>query len=389
LEATAVSDHAPWLVLVLVLIVAGLGLLAIFRRRSRPVREDRYTQGLELWLAGDMAGALAALHEAVRQQPQSIDPYLQLGNLLRLTGDPRRAAALHRGLTVRADVPAGKRPWIALALADDLLALQRWEEAGDLLAAVQERMSALPRYWRLRFTQALGAGDGDGAAAALEDGARRCNPDESARFRRQHDLLQLDRALTAVRAGDRSRARSLLKRVKGEGDLAARRDFVRALIAAQEDDTERAVSLATAGLMGAPQEMSLFLPTLQELLLQSGRYERTIPILESASRSEESPPSLWMTLALLYEKLGEREKAFALLEDKAQDPRLTPNAAAPYLRLLAGENQAQPISRLWGLLHLPQTDASWQCGNCGMRQPGVRWFCPGCYRFETYAAMTR
>jgi len=101
---------------------------AVHRQRST-VKEDSYTTGLEQWLSGDISAAISSMREAIDNDPSSIDPYLQLANLLRESGDARRAAVLHRGLTVRPGVTTQKQFSISLALAQDLIELGKinWE----------------------------------------------------------------------------------------------------------------------------------------------------------------------------------------------------------------------------------------------------------------------
>jgi lipopolysaccharide biosynthesis regulator YciM len=383
-----VSELSPWLFLVLVAIAAGVALALVFRRGRPPAPGDGYTRGLELWLAGDVAGARKAFREAIAADPQAVDPYLQLGNLLRQTGDAKRAAVLHRALTVRPDVAPAQRPAISLALAEDLVALRQWDEAGRVLDAVETATARRGRYWRARFAQLLGAGDAENAARALQRAARQCEGEEAAAFAREHGVFQLDRALTACRQGSLAEVRRLLKSVAAGGSLAARRFYVEALAAARDGAHDRAVGIVAEGLRDAPGELAPYLPAMQEILLNSGQYARLVPILEAACREEAAPPALWMALALLYEKLDERDKALDLLESKSGDARLTPDAAAPYLRLLAAEHPGTAFARIWRTLHLPGSERRWRCEACGTQQPQVRWFCPACHAFDSYAPIT-
>lgn len=380
----------PWLWLGLLSVGAAAALIYIFRRRRRLYfEEDNYTKALELWLGGDHQGAIAAFRLAIEGDPASIDPYLQLGNLLRTVGDARRAAVLHRTLTVRTDVPQSKRFSIALALAEDLIEMKQWEEARAVLDELESAGPASARFWHARFLQWVGLGNEGGAARALREGSRRAELPQRRRFHDQFELFQLDRALRAVYANDVSEAKRLLKSAHAEGVIAARVRYVRALIAAREGKIEEATELLTSGLVAHPEEMNLFLPALQELLLDTGHFERTIPVLEAASQAENSPPALWIALAILYAKLDEREKAIALLEEKAHDPRLTPDAAAPLLRLFVAEAPTSDFARVWRTLRMPSSATQWRCSACGSKQPAVLWFCPDCHRFNTVILSAR
>ncbi len=371
-----------------ILVVAAVLLAAILwlvlrRSGDAPAQEDAYTQGLELWLAGDRPGAVDAMRRAVAVAPQSVDPYLQLGLFLRQSGDARRAAALHRGLAARPGLDRAQRTSIALALAEDLNDLGRWDESRALLDDLQKRKPAMPRFWHARFHQWLGQENPDEAARSLREAARRAEKDHQESFHRRWQLFQLDRALEAVRAEDGREVRRLLKDVPDDGPYAARVAHVRSLARLADGEPEQAAEIATAGLLEAPEESELLLPILQKSLLESGRYERTIPILESACQSDRAPASLWIALALLHEKVGDREMAIRLLEGKAGDQRLTLAAAAPFLRILVHDLPDCDFTRIWSAIHTRTGPVQWHCSDCSGSWSEVHWFCPDCRSFDT------
>ena len=87
---------------------------------------------------------------------------------------------------------------------------------------------------------------------------------------------------------------------------------------------------------------------------------------------------------LLYEKLGRRQEALQLLEDKSPDPQLTPNTAAPFLKVLAAAEPDTDFSKVWQALQPPVTLARWRCRICQVTQRNIRWFCPSCHSFDSY-----
>ncbi len=377
-------ELAPYAIalLILLLVVATLALL-YRRRRERGLDEDPYTRGLECWLAGDLNGAVTAMSDAIARDAGAFDPYLQLGILLRLQGNPRRAAAMHRGLLARPGVPAGKRLSATMALTDDLLDLHLWMEAGEILEAVRRQGAPNARYWEARFRQALGQGDVEGAAKVLYEAARKAGPQRRQSYRERWELFQLDRALVAARAGSSGEARRLLRGIEVDGPRRGRVLLVRGLCDLADGKTDAAASILTEGLLHEPGLGDLFLPPLEKALLESGHFARAVPILESACREPEAPPSLWFTLARLYEKLDDREQAVRLISEKAGDPRLTPDAASRFLRTLIQDLPPSDFGRVWDALHLPGAPAAWICGKCGARHADVRWFCPDCRSFDS------
>ena len=374
----------PWLFGALLVVAVGIALWFTLRRSRAPLVEDRYSRALEMWLSGDKDGAASQLRDIIAEDPTATDPYLQLGNLLRETGDPRRAAVLHLGLTVRPDLDPGKRITVGLALAEDLIGLENWQAAATVLDELSAKAGNNSHYLWCRFAQLYGAGALPEAARALDRAARHGAQEDREAFRSAYASFQLDRALQHLRGGELNEARSRLRDVRKIPAARARAAYVKALIAAREHDVETAIGIAGDELQDSPTELALFLPVLQEVLLQTGQYAKTIPILESACRSRQSPPSLWIALALLYEKLDQRDKAIRLLEGKRGDPRFTPDRAAPYLRLLVAEEPTSDFGRVWELLATPGGAQGWTCTNCGREEAEIRWFCSSCRSSDSF-----
>ena len=348
--------------------------------------EDRYHQALEMWLDGDLDGATKMLHDLINDHPASLNPYLQLGNLLRLQGDPGRAAALHRGLTVRTDLTRAKKVAVGLALTDDLLDLMKWEDAKNVLDTLVRDASGLTRYWKARFRHWHGMGNFAEAARSLKHGLKAVPEVDRPWFESAYAAFQLDRAIQHVRSGEVNLARPRLKDLKNIPSAQTRISLIQAMIAAAENNPAEALTLASQDLFDNPRELALFLPVLKHVLLESGQYSRTVPILERACQSEYAPPSLWINLALLYEKLGEREKALNLLESKSGHGGFTPNEAAPMLKILSSSKPTTDFSRLWRALDMPVEFKNWNCRTCNHPENDIRWFCKQCHSFDSFEA---
>lgn len=379
----------PWVFGIVVLGAAGAGLWIVFFKRDPRAKGDRYQEALEAWIDGDLITAEKLLRLAVEGDPESVEPFLQLGNLLRINGDAERAAVVHRGLTVRSDLPRNKKILVGLSLAEDLLALKRWQEAAQTLDSISADAVSQPRYWRARFAQWVGLGNHPDAARALKHSLKRLPPAERPWFVSAYCSFQLDRALEFALAGNESETSPRLKDVDRFPEAEARGHLVRALLAAVAGDPEKALDLGARHLMDNPRELAVFLPVLQDVLLNSGQYMRSIPLLERACQEEQAPASLWIDLALLYEKLGQRDQTLQLLQSKSGRSDFTPNVAAPLLRILVGEAKNTDISRVWKCLDLPPRHPGWKCSGCQTASPRIRWYCPVCGAFDSYQPNSR
>jgi len=379
------QDLWPWLLGALVLIGGAMALWVALRRPSeRPASNEGHADALMHWLDGRLEEARDVLRDHVQRFPDADEAYLHLGILYRLTGDPGRAAALHRSLAVRPGLSQERRVAVGLELAADLIDLSRWQEAGEVLAQLATLARHQARWYRLRFAAAVGRDHLADAVQSLREGEKRLGESDGAGLRALRAAWLTDRALMLVRGGRDREAREALSHVRGLDEAAGRGLLIRALLAAHDHDPDGVVRSIEKGLASYPLEMAPALPLIEGLLAEAGHFLRVVPILEEACRRDDSPPSLWIALARLYEKLDRRDDALRLLSSKRGDPRLTPDNAAPYLRLLTAGHADAPFTRVWNLLTDPLRDRCFVCEGCGRVEPEIRWFCPDCGRHDSF-----
>ena len=385
--SSSLGTILPWFVGVVAVAAVAVALWRNFGQTDSAPQRDDYLHALELWIEGELEDAAALLHKVVHDDPQAVEPFLHLGNLLRLQGDPERAAVLHRGLTVRPDLTLAQKIVVGLSLAEDLNALARWDESGQVLDTLLRNATNRSRYWRARFYQRHGQGNLPEAARTLKSAVKHGPRRDNEWFTNAYASYQLDRALKNALDGEKGDARARLKDVKNLPVADSRSALVTAILAAIENDAATAVTVASEQLLHSPEELGIFLPLLQEVLLGTGQYARTIPILERACQAEDAPASLWIDLAMLYEKLDQREKALRLLQTKAGRPHFSPDAAAPYLKMLLADVPDSDAARTWDMLVMPAAPDGWSCTNCSHEGERVHWFCPSCGSFDSYQAL--
>ncbi len=360
---------------------------SIHRKRST-VQEDSYTRGLEQWLSGDISAAILSMREAIDNDPSSIDPYLQLANLLRESGDARRAAVLHRGLTVRPGVSTQKQFSISLALAQDLIVLNKWQEAKELLDTLQRQNPATPIFWQCRFQQWAGMEKHDEAAKTLKSAVKKVSASHKDIFNNWYELYQLDRAQIAISDEQSALAMKLVKSIGKDSSNYSFRLVIESHASLVEQDFEKCAEISTEGLLNFPTHGDLFFPLLEKALLSSGRYERTIPILESACHNDSAPASLIVALAILYDKVGDRERAVRMLSNKSGDPQFTPVAVAPFIKLLVNDLPPSDFTCVWESIYMSPDNLNWQCSECDKAYNSKRWYCSSCNNFDTVAKST-
>lgn len=379
------QDLWPWLLGAVLLSGAAVALWVALRRPSeRPASREGHADALMHWLDGRLEDARDVLRAHVQRFPDADEAYLHLGILYRLTGDPGRATALHRSLAVRPGLSQERRVAVGLELAADLIDLARWQEAGEVLAQLATHARHQARWYRLRFAAAVGRDHLADAVQSLREGEKRLGEADAGRLRALRAAWLTDRALMLVRDGRDREAREAVSHARGLEEATGRVYLIRALLAAHAGDPDGVVRSIEKGLASHPLDMAPALPSIEGLLAEAGHFLRVVPILEEACRRDDSPPSLWIALARLYEKLDRRDDSLRLLAGKRGDPRLTPDNAAPYLRLLTAGHADAPFTRVWNLLTDPLRDRCFVCEGCGRVESDIRWFCPDCGRADGF-----
>ena len=92
----------------------------------------------------DTLGAIRALSEVVRNQPDGVETYLALGNLYRTRGDYERAIQVRRNIIVRQSLPDNTRAMAYYELGHD------YKRSGFLDRALRAFNEA--RSWGLPLT---------------------------------------------------------------------------------------------------------------------------------------------------------------------------------------------------------------------------------------------
>lgn len=380
----------PDLPIVLIAIVvsaaAGLVLYRVFSStKTGTTVEERYLEALEAWVDGRLDDAEEKLEEVVHSDTDAVEPYLQLGNLLRQTRREDKAAAMHRALMARGDLSRAQRVKAGLALAEDLLGLGQFASAGQVLDDLVRHVGNRPAYWRARFRQWQGTGDWSEAARALKHAADHVPEPARTTFRDDHACYQLDRAFAAALEGEEGLAQRCLKAVPGDHALARNFPLIKAVLQAGRGRTDKALDTAAAGLSGNPEALLAFQDFVRPILLDKNRFESSLPLLERVVQDSSVPVELVVELALLYEKTGRREQALNLLTSKEGSADLTPDAAAPLLNALIRDGHQTELQRLWHTLQLPRRERAWRCVACGHASARLGWFCPYCFSFGAFA----
>jgi lipopolysaccharide biosynthesis regulator YciM len=128
--------------LILIVIFVGslflLTLLLLVERKKRVISsKSPYIEALYALLSKDKGLAVKYLKNAVKGGENRVGAYILLGNLLRGDNQMGKALQIHRSMAIRKDLSYEEKGLIQLAIADDLAALGRIDEAINTLIIIK------------------------------------------------------------------------------------------------------------------------------------------------------------------------------------------------------------------------------------------------------------
>lgn len=374
----------PELILLASLAVAVLALAWVlfawmrFRREAARSPESAYTLGLSALVGGERRNALRFLKEAVQADSENLDAYIRLGDLLRELGDPGKALAIHRDLTVRPHVEDETRMRILESMTRDYLGLGRYEEAGQSA----ERLRQVSRQNRFALTALVEV------AEALKDWPR---------------AVQFSDELAKLSGDKENRQRALYRGYVGGEELAAgkvaeaKRRFEEALkldascrpallflgdLAYREGNGEAAITRWREFADQAPEKASLVFDRLERATFELGQFGDMVrfyrELLHRMPR-EAAVPAL-LALAEIHRRKGETDEAETFVQEALEIAPEHPRAHRHMVKIALDRRDASAaLSRLEKLLDsLPVSEDAAGCRGCGVAVGGPKWRCDSC-----------
>jgi len=263
------------LILVLAFAVVLLSAVVLLQRRKRGVaRRSRYVEALYALIEGRKEEAYSLLASAVRSGEDSVDAYIQLGDLMRERGQADKALQLHRGLTVRPGLSFDDEKAIQLSIAEDLAALGRTSRAITALETVRRKrkdadvLSALHRLYHAQ-------GDFESAYGAMKE-LSRMDGSFTARMRSSY-LTSIACAL--MESGNDDDAGKYLDKARKEDPACPGALYLSASLAMDRGNLDKAVRMWETLLMLDMGYFPEVAALLEKALFESGRFDELEGIL--------------------------------------------------------------------------------------------------------------
>lgn len=352
-------------------------------RRERRVEHvsDAYADALRMLADGKSDEAFVELQRAVIAGNAPVDAYVRIGRMLRERGDAARALHVHRSLTVKSDLTQRERANIFTNVAEDLLALSQPERALRTIESAMRELNARdPALLAIgmRATHALG------------------------RSEETYEYLKELRKGGGV--GEREMALYLVSIAETDSARGRTRDARRTLSRALRHDPECGPALLALGSLEeaagdidsalrhwshaahVSSELSpAALANLERVLYHRGTFNEIETVYRDVFDVRPTDEHAAVALASFYKKQGRTEAAISLLEEHLH---ANPGSTAGTVMLTAlhaihgDEYELERIFDRGG--RLLQRPAHFRCV-CGRESELMRWHCPECNRFDSYA----
>lgn len=338
-----------------------------------------YMRGLNLVLNRKTDEALELFVQMAKVDDDTLETHFALGHLFRRRGEIERAIRVHQNLLARPHLSEAQRHQALFSLAEDYLSAGLYDRAEKLFA----ELTASPTLARAALESLIYIYEREQEWQRAIETHRQLellNGEKSGRI--AHYYCEL--AQQAREAGDLKDARQYLKQAAGNKDGALRGMLIRAAIAVEEQDYNRAVQLyrdiigrdrrliaetlapllRCYELSGAPDEFDRY---LHELLARDDALTKDLAYAAIIGNLTHS-----VALSECVERFIMENELLAGLVD------------ADELRRADPERRQRTIARVAdGLRQLAFTSARYRCTNCGYSTQRFIWHCPSCKQWET------
>ena len=351
-------------------------------KRRRGAGKNPYVDGITAIIDGDMEKALNSFKQAVREDPQSIDAYLRLGDVLRESGDVARAIQIHRELTVRTGVPKQAMARVMLSLARDYVRSKRYDRASATYENVLKMSAGHETALRELLEVYEEMGEWDKAYLTRREISKITKVDDT------HELA-LYKAYVGKRYLDGGRLKeaesSLKDAIKIDSESVSGYLYLGDLYY-QEGKIDDAISSWRRIVTTYPEVAYVTFRRLEKAFYEKGRFEKIIDLYNDVLERNPGDVRTLMTLAYIQRRKGNLDDAISLsktaLEFEPESRSVKQALARLYYE--KGEIELSLKTMVEAFNGFPTDDEAYICENCGYKVNEALWRCPRCKHWETF-----
>jgi len=365
-----------WLLIILALFIIAVIYFSVKRLLKRPPTPDSlYAQALSLLLEGKRSEAIKKLRQTVAADTDNVEAYLRLGDLYREEGDLDMAVTVHRSLSVRRGLPREKELRIYESLGKDYIKAERYQRAS----LVYEELTKMDKKNLSFYETLLWLYQKTERWEELDETLKRLR-----KIQKNKNLLALYYAESAksIYGKDKKQAMDYLKKALKLNPSCTQALLLLSHHYYQEKDIPKAIETYKKIIDKTPQYSFLVLNKLEKAYFDLGKFTDVIPLYEKFLKKIPSEPMLYLTLADIYEKKGEIDKALNLLEN-AKSER-TPAIRFKTLSLKLKKGETKEVEKELAKYSEELLKPEFRCSKCGYLSSEFLFHCPSCQAWETF-----
>jgi lipopolysaccharide biosynthesis regulator YciM len=373
-----------WIILIacVVAVIFHRVWVSIAARRRGSRGKNPYVEGISALLDDNYEAAMGFFKQAVRDDPQDIDPYLRLGDVFRESGDTKRAIQMHRELTVRPSIPKNILARVLLSLARDYVKAKRMDRGAATYEQVLEIQPKNDRAMNELLCVYEDMGEWDKAYLIRRNISKVTRVDDTrflALYKAYVGKQYMDR-------GDLKKAESSLKdAIKIDSECASAYLYLGDVYYA-DGNIDNAISSWRRIITLFPDIAYITFRRLEKAFYEKGKFEKIVDLYNDVLDKNPGDVSTLMTLATIHRKKGNLDDALRMVQTALEfDPgsRRVKQALAK-LYYEKGDTEQSLKAMVEAFNGFSSDDEQYDCSNCCYKSNEVLWRCPSCGEWETF-----
>jgi len=368
--------------IVIIIFLVGIYLILRSPKKKKDAAVE-YTTALNYLIIGEQNKALEKLRESVRLNTNNIDAYIKIGDLLREKGNADRAIKIHRGLTVRRDLTSGQKVEILKSLIKDYQAIEKYDRA--ILVCKKLLELTHNEVWNQEILLQLYELSGDWDKAF--DVRKKI---QKIKGEKDSQLLALYKVESGLKCIENGRERD--GRIKfREGIKLDKRCPPAYLYLSdsyiRENRYDDALTELKKFSSHAPQMAYLGFTRIKDILYHEGIFGEVENIFESLLLNSPDNEAIRFSLADIYERKGELEKAIDLCNEELERNPESQQARCYLAEFLAGNGRNdEALHYALDLIKnlLAKEEDRYTCKICGFVSNEPKWRCPQCKEWNSF-----
>jgi lipopolysaccharide biosynthesis regulator YciM len=373
-----------WIILILCVlaVIFHRVWVSIAAKRRRAGGKNPYVEGISALLDGDHNTALGLFRQAIRDEPQDIDPYLRLGDVFRETGDTKRAIQMHRELTVRPSMPKNALARVLLSLARDYVKGNRLDRGAATYEQVLELQPHNERAMNELLAVYESMGEWDKAYLIRRDISKVKKIDDTrflALYKAYVGKSYFDR-------GDLKKAEASLKdALKIDSECASAYLYLGDVYYVN-GHIDNAISSWRRIVTLFPNIAYITFRRLEKAFYEKGRFEKIVDLYSNVLERTPGDVRTLMTLANIHRKKGNLDDALRLCQTALEFDRDSRRVKQALARLYyeKGDTEQSLRAMVEAFNGFSSDDEQYICSNCCYKSNDVLWRCPRCSEWETF-----